>query len=210
MGLPGQGCKLMRPAYPRRREFTEAPPRRSRWLWWVYLGFGIVSFIGFLIVAVKVQNRRFVRAAVISFVACAASFAAREIWPLAPDVSQNVTSEQSADLGSTSISTWIIMGIWIGLIVYGHVLNRDYKKFLRDEDHENLLRWHSNRAQTQAFTAPYPSGFAPQPHYQSAPNADPGASSTPQADPLRAEADRFLAVQPLGNAPTQAPPNIPG
>jgi hypothetical protein len=183
--------------------------RRSRWLWWVYLGAGMVSCIGFIIVAVKVQKQKFVWAAVVSFVACAVGFVSYAIWPPVEQVSQNTSSELSTDLGTVSTSIWIIMGIWIGLIVYGHVLDRDYKKFLRNEDDENNLRWLSTRAQTQALYAPPTAGGAPAPLYVPPPARHLRAPLAPPVDPLGAEADRYLATQPSGNAPGSAPPNAP-
>lgn len=193
------------------------PPRRqSRWLWWVYLGLGAVSCIGFVIVAVKVQRRKFTWAAVISVVACGASFASYIVWPPAEESARENKSETDWDLGSISVSGWIFLAVWFGLILYGHVLNRDYKKFLRDEDDENILRWHSNRARTQAVYAPRTAGAGPPPPQMPPPHdtqpADPppSARSAPTVDPLAAEADRFLAAQPPGNVPASTPPNAPG
>jgi hypothetical protein len=183
--------------------------RRSRWLWWVYLGAGTASCIGFIIVAVKVHNRKFVRAAVVSVVACIVGLVSYEIWPPVEEISQNTSSESSTDLGTFSTSIWIIMGIWLGLIVYGHVLDRDYKKFLRDEDDANNLRWRSTRAQTQAFYARPTAGGAPAHLYVPPPAPYSRAPSAPPVDPLGAEADRYLATQPSGNAPGLAPPNAP-
>lgn len=187
----------------------QPPKRRSRWLWWVYLGAGLVSCVGFIIVAVKVQKPKFVRAAVVSVVACVVGFASYAIWPPIEEVSQNTSSESSTDLGTFSTSTWIIMGIWIGLIVYGHILDRDYKKFLRDEDDENNLRWHSTRAQAQAFYAPQTGGGASAPPYVPPPAPHPRAPSAPPVDHLSFQADKYLANQPPGNAPASTPPNAP-
>ena len=188
--------------------FLHQPPkRRSRWLWWVYLGAGLVSCIGFIIVAVKVQKRKFVRAAAVSVVACIVSFVSYEIWPPVEEASRTTSSESSTDVATFTNSIWIITGIWIGLIVYGHILDRDYKKFLRDEDDENNLRWHSTRAQAQAFYAPRAGAGASAPPYVAPPGPSPSAPSAQPFDHLSFQADKYLATQPPGNAPASAPPN---
>lgn len=196
----------MRPSHSGYGEVRAVRPgRRSRWLWWVYLGAGILSCIGFIIVAVKVRRRRFVTAAVISVVACTVSFASRQIWPLPPEVGQTVAAGQGADSGGGNVSTTIITVIWIGLIVYGHVLNRDYKRFLRDQDNR---RWRSGGA--QSHNDPHTSvRGAPHVHYQPAPTADSSASSTLRGGPPAIDVDRFLDLQPPGNEPARVPPNIP-
>ncbi len=77
----------------------QKPRRQSRWLWWVYLGWGTVSFIGLVIVAVKVQKLKFKRAAVISVVACGVGFASYVIWPPAEESACENKSETNRDLG---------------------------------------------------------------------------------------------------------------
>ena len=175
----------------------------------MYLGCGVGSCIGFIIVAVRVQTWKFVRAAIISVVACAVGFASNAIWPPVEDVNQNTGSRSSTDLDATSTSTWIIMVIWIGLIVYGHVLNRDYEEFLHAEDDENYLRWQSTKAQAQAFYAPPTGVGASAPPYVAPPAPSSSAPSAPPVDHLRFQADEYLATQTPGNAPGMAPPNTP-
>lgn len=146
----------------------ERQKRQSRWLWWVYLGGGMLSWVGFTIVAVKVQTRRFVRAAVVSFVVCGIAFAAYGIWPPAEDVSPNADPDASVDL-STFNGGWIVVALWTFLIIYGHVLNQDYKKFLRDKDDQDDRRCHSGKAQAvdvprveaDRYFATQPPGNAP-------------------------------------------------
>ncbi|KRA37930.1 MULTISPECIES: hypothetical protein [unclassified Nocardioides] len=181
--------------------------KRSRWLWWVYLGCGMMSFIGFVVVAVKVQNRKFAIGAGVSIVACLSGFAAYQLFPSDVTTSTNASTETSGDLSSHGAGVWIIMAIWIGLIVYGHVLDHDYKKFLRNEEDEKSLRWHSARAREHAIYAPVPAQSEralPHPSPQ-APNVH--TPTNPQIGALDAEVDRYLATQPLGNPPTAAPPN---
>ena len=183
--------------------------RQSRWLWWVYLGAGTASCIGFIIVAGKVKSRKFVRAAAVSVVVCGIAFAAYGIWPPAEDVSPNADPNASVDL-STLNGDWVVLAVWIGLIVYGHVLNQGYKEFLRSKDDQDDRRWHSGKAQAPAFYPhPAPPGMAAPPY---APPSAPGygAPSARPVDVPRVEADRYFATQPPGNAPAAVPPNAPG
>jgi hypothetical protein len=191
--------------------FQQPPKQRSRWLWWVYLGCGMGSCIGFIIVAVKVQNRKFVRAAVVSVVSCIVGFVSYEIWPPVEEASQTTRSGSSTDVATFTNSMWIITAIWIGLIVYGHILDRDYKKFLRAQDDENNLRWHATRAQARALYEPGAGGFATAPRYvvpAPAPTPPP-RPAVPSVDRLIAQADEFLTTQPPGNLPGPMPPNVP-
>lgn len=181
--------------------------RRSRWLWWVYLGAGLMSCIGFIVVAVKVRNRRFVRAAVVSVIACIMSFVIYDLWP--PDeVKPSAGVESSTDATATfSNGMWIVTGIWIWLIVYGHVLNHDYKKFLGVKDDEERLRWHSTRDQAQArYAPPTGAGASAPPHV--VPSATAPEPSAPSIDHLIVQADQYLTTQPPGNEPRPMPPNV--
>lgn len=181
--------------------------RRSRWLWWVYLGCGMLSCIGFTIVAVKVQNRKFVRAAVVSVVVCVVAFAAYGNWPPAEEANQKTNPDASGDLSAFN-GGWVVVALWIFLIIYGLVLNQDYKEFLRDKDYQDNLRWHSGKAQALAFyPQPTPAGVTAPPY---GPSSAPGHGA-PSARPVdvRVEADRYFATQPPGNAPAAVPPNAP-
>lgn len=192
--------------------FLHQPPRRrSRWLWWVYLGAGLVSCIGFIIVAVKVPKRKFVRGAAVSFVACVVGFVSYEIWPPVEEASQTTRPGTSTDVATFTNSMWIITAIWIGLIVYGHILDRDYKKFLRAQDDENNLHWHATRAQARAFYGPGAGGFASAPPYVAPAQAPqpPPQPAVPSVDHLIAQADKYLATQPPENLPGPMPPNVP-
>ncbi len=165
----------------------ERQKRQSRWLWWVYLGWGMFSWVGFTIVALKVQTRRFVSAAVVSFVLCVTALAAAVIWPPAEELNENTNPDASGD-PSTLNGGWVVLAVWIGLVVYGHFLNQDYKEFLRDKDDQDDRRWHSGKTQAPGY----------------------GAPSARPVDVPRVEADRYFAAQPPGNAPPTVPPNAPG
>lgn len=186
--------------------------RRSRWLWWVYLGAGLLSWVGFVIVAVKMQNRRFTRAAVIAILGAAASAVADRIWRSADDVGAKAGPQGATE---TTVGTWIVLAIWAGLIVYGHVLNREYKEFLRKEDAAEISRW---RAATAPVPPPYisptfitqgPPDTFPQPAPNFASNPHPPPPSSSQVDMLSMEVDRFFAIEPPGNEPARVRPGTP-
>jgi hypothetical protein len=194
--------------------FDQPPPKqRSRWLWWVVLGFGSASFIGFLIVAWKVRTPKFVRAAVVAFVGCGAGVASYAIWPPTVVPGPNASSEVSDEVITSANSLWIVGSIWIGLIAYGLYLDGDFKKFLRAQDDANNLHWHETRAQARNSYKPGAGGFSTASPY-GAPAPAPAPTPPPQppvrsVDHLIAEADQYLTTQPHGNLPGPMPPNVP-
>lgn len=172
------------------------------------MGCGLLSFIPFVVVAVRVQNRKFRRAAVIASVSCAISFGAYVIWPPVETSGES----HSADASSASLSgtngVWVVMGVWLWLIAYGYYVDRDYRQFLRAEDDQTLLKWHANRAQVRAFYEP---GGAPTAAAYAAMGPTP-APPTHVATPIEhliKQADEYLATQPPANRPGPIPPNAP-
>lgn len=179
-------------------------------MWWVRLGLGLLSFIGFVVVALRVRNQKFRRAASIASVSCAIAIAAYVIWPPVQTTNQSASAASSSDSLAGTNGMWVAMVVWVGLIAYGHHLDRDYKKFLRAEDEQSELRWHANRAQVRAI---YESGGASSaaPGYRASVPA-PTAPRPPVASPvdnLIGEANQYLATQPPGNRPGPVPPNGP-
>lgn len=187
---------------------SSQPPRRrkSRWLWWVWLGAGFLSFIGFVVVAFRVQNQKFRRAAMIATVSCALAWGVYLIWPPVDTTGQSAGDANSDSLAGTN-GGWVVMAVWVGLIAYGHFLNRDYRRFLKAEDERTMLKWHGSRAHVRAL---YQSGGVPSGPPTGAPIPAPTAApATPRVDRLIEQADRYLASQPLGNRPGPMPPNAP-
>lgn len=86
--------------------------RNSAWLWAVGLGFGLFSFIGFIVVARRVQNRTFTRAAIGATAASGLVWAAALLMP--------------EDADGTTAGGSLIMLIWAAMIGFGFWLNRDY------------------------------------------------------------------------------------
>ena len=178
-------------------------------MWWVWLGMGLLSFIGFVVVALRVQNQKFRRAAVIASVSCAIAIGAYLIWPPVEATSESTSAEASSDSLAGTNGIWVVMAVWVGLIAYGHYLDRDYKKFLRAEDEQIELQWHANRAQVRAF---YESGGVPSaPGYGASVRAPtpPRPPVAPPVDHLIEQANQYLATQPPGNRPGPLPPNVP-
>lgn len=188
--------------------FTKPPEKKkSYWLWWVCLGLGIVSFVGFIIVAFKIQTRRFVVAAVVAIAASAAAIAAVELDP-----TFNTTTTDSSDTTGVSdvgFGFWVVLAIWAGLVVYALFLLPEVKRLLDTEDAAAHARWTTTTAHAQ--------GYYPQPVSQSRvvpppyvpPAAAPATPSAAQEDLLAAETDRYLASGPNGNTPRPTPPNGP-
>ena len=187
------------------------PKQRSRWLWWVVLGFGSFSFIGFLIAAWKVRTPKFVRAAVIACVACGTGLASYSIWPPVEVAGPKTSSGVSDEVITSGNGVWIVVAIWLGLIAYGLFLDGDYKLLLRAQDDEKNLHWHATRAQAQALYGPGAGGFASAPVYVAPAQAPtpPPEPAVPSVDHLIAQADEYLATQPRENLPGPMPPNVP-
>ena len=184
------------------------PKQRSRWMWWAWLGMGLLSFVGFVVVALRVQNRKFRRAAVIATVSCAIAFVAYLIWPpVVETTSESTAADESSDSLAGTNGLWVAMAVWVALIAYGYYLDRDYKKFLRAEDEQITLQWHANRAQVQAFYTP--GGVPSAPAYGASVATPTPTTVAPPVDHLIEQADRYLATQPQGNRPGPLPPNVP-
>jgi hypothetical protein len=178
-------------------------------MWWVWLGCGAFSFIGFWVVALRVRNRKYSGAAVIATVSSAIALGASLIWPPA-ETSKSTGADASSDSLASTTVTWVVMAVWVGLIAYGYYLNHDYKKFLAAEDEQNLRQWHATRAQVQALYEP--GGVPAAPAFGAsvpAPNPPPPPAGPP-VDPLIEQADQYLATQPPGSRPGPLPPNAPG
>jgi len=186
--------------------FAKPPERKkSYWFWWVCLGVGILSFIGFIVIAFRIQTRRFVVAAVVALAAGAAAFAAAELDPTFN--AADTASSDATGVGDLGIGFWVIVAIWIGLVVYALVLLPEVKRFLESEDAAAQARWNATRTYSQGFR---PNSVS-QPRVVPPPYVPP-AASTPTPSPanegsLAVGADRYLAAGPRGNIPPPHPPN---
>lgn len=102
--------------------------RHSAWLLAVILGVGLLSFVGFVYIALRVRTKKFWIAMV---GACAGSA-----------LTWIVTSATEPSTAESQASGWpgaITIAVWASSIVYGVIINRDY------------LRWRATRTQASAW-----------------------------------------------------------
>lgn len=129
--------------------------RHSAWLLAPILGFGIFSFVGFLYCAVRVRNRKWWRVAAITGGLSAVLWALAFGW--------------TDDNGETTdgVATLTIL-IWIGFMIWGAILNRDYLRWRAGQTGANA--WYNQQhgdagggARTAPATAPAPASWAAPP-----------------------------------------------
>ncbi|QIG44478.1 hypothetical protein G5V58_18325 [Nocardioides anomalus] len=129
----------------------------------------MLSFIGFLYVAIRVQTRKFWIAAAIAGVASAAVWV---VLTVSGDVSETSNGETAGS--SESTSNWgggLALAVWAALLVYAIVLNRDY------------LRWRAARTEAHAWYNQPNVGVAS------------AYTQTPATDPLHPRPPGFLGVE---------------
>ena len=113
--------------------------RHSAWLLAPILGCGMLSFVGFLYVAIRVQTRKFWIAATIG---CVGSAAVWIVMALTGDLeeSSDAAGKAAESTSSTSdLGAGVALAVWAALLVYAFVLNRDY------------LRWRAGLFESQAW-----------------------------------------------------------
>lgn len=160
--------------------------RHSLWLLAPILGFGLLSFVGFLYVAIRVRSRKF------WLIAAAASAGGVLVWVFSGD------PDSSKDAASDNVFGAILFAVWAGSIALGFIINRDY------------LRWRAtSRAwwaqQTPApTTAGAPTGAAPAPYAPSTHSGQPYPRPQSQPDVLGVNTDQYFAAP---SPQTPAPPS---
>lgn len=102
--------------------------RHSAWLLAVIFGFGVLSFVGYVYIGLRARTKKLWIAMVISCVFSAVP------WVLSGDTDPTTEGTQISDLAAG-----VMLAVWIGLIVYGVIVNRDY------------LRWRAMRTQATAW-----------------------------------------------------------
>lgn len=103
--------------------------RNSVWILGVAVGFGVLSFIAFIVVAARVKSKRMWRAAAISGAAGAVAM-----------VVSSATNPDSSEATETSgIGGTITLVIWIGLIIYAFTLNREYLTWKAHQENGGVL-----------------------------------------------------------------------
>ncbi|WP_299444939.1 helix-hairpin-helix domain-containing protein [uncultured Phycicoccus sp.] len=98
----------------------------------------MLSFVGFVYVAIRVQTKKFWIAATVG---CVGSAAVWIIMALAGDLQESSQAAGTADGTSTTsdLGAGVAVAVWAGLLVYAVVLNRDY------------LRWRAGRSESNAW-----------------------------------------------------------
>lgn len=114
--------------------------RHSAWLLAPILGFGILSFVGFLYVAIRVQAKKFWVAAAVGSTGSAVVWI---VMALSGDLDETSGTGTKAAASSTdTTSDWgagVALAVWAALLVYAVVLNRDY------------LRWRAGLTDSKAW-----------------------------------------------------------
>jgi len=162
----------------------------------VVFGCGLLSFVGFVYVGLRVRTRKFWIALVIGCVGSALP------WLASADSDPATEGSQLSDVG-----TGIVLAAWVGLVVYGFILNRDY------------LRWRAARTPASAWynqptvgSSGAPAPLAPAPTPYAAPQAS-RTAATPVDQPryhdpvsdLGVDPRQFYASGQAASAPGPAP-----
>lgn len=100
--------------------------RHSAWMLALIFGCGFMSFIGFLYCAIRVRTKKWWIIAGITAALGAIGIVIVELSPQTPEGSES--SQGSAWAGG-----YLVM-LWIGLIVYGLIVNRDYLRWRAAQD----------------------------------------------------------------------------
>jgi len=174
--------------------------RHSAWLLAPILGCGMLSFVGFIYVAIRVQTKKFWIAAAVGSLGSAAVWV---VLALTGDLEESESTTGKAAESTESMSDLglgVVMAVWVALLVYAFVLNRDY------------LRWRSGMFERRAWYN-QPVGQAGQNHgYAGAPMPNqpqaPGFLGVNQSDYFAAPQQQHPAPPPPSTAyqpPAPAP-----
>jgi hypothetical protein len=131
--------------------------RNSRWRWWVFLGFGFLGCVGFLIVAFRVQNRRFWTTATVASIGSAACWVAMTLSGETSDTATSAAASKTTD--STSGGGWgagVTMAIWAAQIIYAILINREYLRWKADNRNEWYNQPLGGQVATDFVAAPPP------------------------------------------------------
>lgn len=99
--------------------------RHSAWMLALFLGFGILSFIGFLYCAIRVRSKKWWRIAAITGALSAVGWLLMGLFAETEEGQESTNAPGPWD----DIAVGYIIVLWIGLMVYGFVANRDYLRW---------------------------------------------------------------------------------
>lgn len=167
--------------------------RNGRWRWWVFLGFGLLGCVGFLIIAFRVQSRKFWTAATVASIGSAACWLTMALSGETGDSAATTAASKSSDTASGGgWGAGVTMAIWVAQIGYAILLNRDYLRWKADNRNE----WYNQPVNGQTA-----SNFAAAP--------PPTQATSPGAAPfLGVDTSAYFASAPAPQAPP-APASSP-
>ncbi|MFD6415279.1 helix-hairpin-helix domain-containing protein [Streptomyces sp. NPDC060194] len=154
--------------------------QHSAWLLAVILGFGFLSFVGFVYVGLRVRSRRFWIAMTVACVTSALC------WVVTASSESSESGEQASGAGAG-----VTLAVWVAQIAFGVIINREYLRWRSGQSGANA--WY-NQVNADATDRPAhrPSGvsgaLAP------APLAAPSRPALPSVN----SADRTALVSVLG------------
>ncbi|GAA1980074.1 hypothetical protein GCM10009817_20940 [Terrabacter lapilli] len=163
--------------------------RHSAWLLAPILGFGVFSFIGFLYCAIRIRNAKWWRIAGVTAVLSAIAIVLMSLF------SEGEKGAKAAGPGS-DLAVGYMLALWVGLIIYGITVNRDY------------LRWRAGQTKANAwYNQPAASGvdarLAPPP---AATTQAPSPSVRREtAYPFNVDGQEHYTPQPTISSPPLAP-----
>lgn len=167
--------------------------RHSLWLLAVYLGTGMLSGVGFLYCAIRVRTRKWwIRAAITCAIGAICLIL---IETLTTSVTNpDGTSTRVEDPGpGDDIAYGVLFTSWIAMIIYAHVVNREYLRWRASQDgtgawYYEPLDGATQHTQQAAYPPPVPgtalSTAPPQGYSEASPYYGPPQLAVPTAGPV--------------------------
>jgi hypothetical protein len=150
--------------------------RHSAWLLAPILGCGFFSFVGFLYCAVRIRSAKWWKIAAVTGALTAVAYLLMGLFSESEDSTSNAAGP------ADDLAVAYVMALWIGLIIYGLVVNRDYLRWRAGDTTANA--WYN-----QPVSAAPPARVAPPPLRSSAPPPPP----PPPAPVLGVDTSRYYA-----------------
>lgn len=138
--------------------------RHSAWLLAVIFGCGLLSFIGFLYCAIRVQTRKWWTRAAVTGGLTAVCWVLMTLFVESTEDGNGSASSTDRPGPGDDIATGVVIAVWVGMVIYGFIVNREY------------LRWRAGHFESSAwYNQPSDAGqsaaFAPAPVQQIQPPA---------------------------------------